>query len=73
MAYERILFEKPETLRVQFELGRTYLAKENYLDAKKYFLSITEDTKAPKDLVELSQKYLLLIEDKISKYKIGGI
>lgn len=73
LAYERILFEKPETLRVQFELGRTYLAKENYLDAKKYFLSITEDTKAPKDLVELSQKYLLLIEDKISKYKIGGI
>ncbi|MBI3873836.1 MAG: hypothetical protein HY307_02315 [Arcobacter sp.] len=73
LAYDRILFEKPETLRVQFELGRTYIAKENYLDAKKYFMLLTEDSKTPQDLLLLSKKYLAMVEDKISKHKVTGI
>ena len=72
LAYERILFEKQDTLRVQFELGRTYVAKENYLYGKKYFEEIVANNETPNDLKVVSQKYLELIDEKISKHKIGG-
>jgi tetratricopeptide (TPR) repeat protein len=73
LAYDRILFENPDALRVQFELGRTYFAKESYLDGKKYFSSLIDNTTTPTDLKLLATKYLVLCEEKISKYKIGGV
>lgn len=73
LAYDRILFENPDALRVQFELGRTYLAKESYLGAKQYFSSLIENTKTPTDLKLFATKYLELCEEKISKYTIGGV
>lgn len=73
LAFDRILFEKPETLRVQFELGRTYIAKENYLDAKKYFQDLVSNDTTPNDLKMASEKYLALVDTKIAKHKMGGV
>lgn len=73
LAFDRLLFDKPETLRVQFELGRVYIGKEDYLSAKKYFTGIVENPKTPEDLLQVSKKYLTVVEEKISKHKVGGV
>lgn len=73
LAFNRILFDKPDTLRVQFELGRVYMAKKDYLSAKGYFTDLVHNPNTPNDLKNESQKYLDFIDEKITKSKFSGV
>jgi tetratricopeptide (TPR) repeat protein len=37
VAYERVLFEKPDSLRTQFEVGKTHFFNQDYKSAKSVF------------------------------------
>ena len=69
-AYERILMEDPENLRVRLELAQTLLQLNLLKDAKKEYLYVLEK-EVPENVKKNINKQLSLIESKTKKHFIN--
>jgi tetratricopeptide (TPR) repeat protein len=73
VAYERVLFEKPDSLRTQLEMARAYFLSKEYKSAKKMFQNLEENPKVPGELKQNIAKYLSVIDTKIPKHFFNGM
>ncbi|NOQ32386.1 MAG: tetratricopeptide repeat protein [Helicobacteraceae bacterium] len=69
-AYDRILFDKPDNLRVKLEIAQTMLRLKNYKSARKIFTNILEE-KIP-DKVRSKVKNLLARIDNATRKNFFG-
>lgn len=72
LAFERVLFSKPDSSRAKLELARAYFMSRNFQEAKKFFLEVKADTKVPKNVIVSIDKYLQMIDDNTQKHFING-
>jgi len=71
-AYERFLFKKPDNMRVNLEMARTFFMTNVYKESKKLFLEVKKDPKIPKETLVIVDSYLKLIDKRTSKHFING-
>ena len=72
IAYERVLFEKPNALRTKYEMARTFFLLNDYKNSKKEFLLLKNNKKINKNLKIRIDKYLNTIENKTKKNYFKG-
>lgn len=73
IAYERVLFQKPNSLRVKLELGRSFLLYKSYSEAKRLFNNIKNERTASEKIIKTVNKYLDIIDSKTSKHNLNGV
>lgn len=73
IAYERVLFEKPESSRTKLEMARAYFLNNSFNESKRLFLDVKNDPNVPINVLSNIKKYLMAIESKITRHSIGGI
>lgn len=79
IAYERVLFSKPENTRAKLELGRAFFMTKQYSEAKKYFLEVRQDPNTPTNIKITLEKFLDVINEQnqqystIKKHLLSGI
>ena len=71
-AYERIIIQKPTNSRVQLELARCYFMQQNYQEAKMMFMMLKKK-EHPINVVKNIDRYLAIIDKKISKHSFSGM
>lgn len=72
IAYERVIIQKPEMTRVQLEIARTYFMQKDYHQSKQLF-NIIKKGKHPKTVIDNVNRYLAIIDKKVSKHTLNGI
>ncbi len=73
LAYERVLFEEPKNNKVKLEIGRTFFELKNYKDAKRSFLEVKKDPKLPKDIENVINVYLAMIDQNTTTHRVSGV
>lgn len=73
IAYERVLFEQPDSIRTKFELARTHLAAKAFNESKQLFLELSINEKVPNETKQLINKYLIVIDKNIQKHFLNGV
>lgn len=73
IAYERVLFAKPESKRAQLEMARAYFMAGQYEEAKKYFLKLHTSKDISLKLKKAIEKFLVTIDENIQKNFVNGI
>lgn len=73
VAYERVLFQKPESIRTKYEMARAYFILNEFKESKRLFDEVKKAEALP-DHVKISvEKYLEIIDTKVKKHSIGGL
>ncbi len=73
IAFERVLFEKPNSSRTKLEMGRAYFLSNSLNQAKSIFIDLKNDPNIPIVVLENIEKYLIAIDKKIKKHFLSGI
>ncbi len=73
IAYERVLFQKPNNIRVKLELARSFLLYKSYDEAKRMFNTIKNTKDISSKIIKLIDIYLEQIESRTSKHSIDGV
>lgn len=63
IAYERVLFTKPDNVRAKLELGRAFYMSKQFESAKKYFIEVKQDPETPDDIKQTLDKFLVAIDE----------
>lgn len=67
ITYERVLFERPDDLRVQLEIGQCYFRLKRYTEAKKIFEKLFREETIPSNVktnIELTLKAIKKLDTK---------
>lgn len=73
IAYERVLFEDPDNIRTNFELGRSHIASKAFNEAKPIFTALQKNPKTPENIKPFIAKFLILIDKHTQKYFFNGV
>jgi hypothetical protein len=72
IAYENVLFNKPNSTRAKLEVAKTYYMMRNYNIAKKYFQEVQKDKNLPKEIKTNVDEFLSAIDKNEDKHKVNG-
>ena len=73
VAFENVLFQKPDSTRVKFEMARAYFLNHQYNASKNMFLKVLDDKNSSDKLNDIAKKYLKAIALKEQKHFINGV
>jgi hypothetical protein len=73
IAYERVLFENPNSSRTKLEMAKAYFAKNSFKASKKLFEEVKKDKNIPPHTMETTNLFLSMIEKKIKRHFISGV
>lgn len=73
IAFERVLFSKPESTRTKLELAKAYFMSRKFRDAKKYFEESLKDPNLPENIKVGVNKYLEIIDNNTQKNFFSGV
>ncbi len=73
VAYERVLFEKPDSFRTKLEMGKAYLFNNSLESAKSIFVELKTTKDISKEALKTIEQYLVAIDKKIDKHSLSGI
>ena len=73
IAYERVLFEKPNSSRTKLEMGRAYFLNGSFKEAYEIFKKLKNDPKIPPVILKNIDMYLERADKMIKKYTLNGI
>jgi hypothetical protein len=72
LAYDRILFEKPNNIRAKLEKARTYFVQKKYKKSKYYFTDLKKSNQLPQSVLNNINNYLNKIEKHLQYYSLNG-
>lgn len=72
-AYERVLFDKPNSSRAKYEMAKAYFLSRSYKSAKNTFLDLQDDENIPDVVLADVENYLKIIDSIISKHIYSGM
>ncbi|PHR70810.1 MAG: hypothetical protein COA66_11230 [Arcobacter sp.] len=73
IAYQRVLFQKPNNIRVKFEFARSLLLYKSYIEAQRLFTEIKNNKNTPVLLKKAALTYLEKLESRNSKHHFDGL
>ena len=73
IAFDRVLFEKPDSLRAKLEMARAYFLTNALVDAKKLFKELKATPNLPANLVKVIDKYIEAVEGKEQRHSFAGV
>ena len=73
LAFDRVLFEKPDSLRTKVEIARAHFIVKNYKEAKTIFIEIKDDPNSDAQIIKLAEEYLKKIDSLVSKHSITAM
>lgn len=73
VAFDRVLFHKPDLVNAKLEIARAYIMLNNFKNAKDYLMQIVYDPHAPSQIVNIAKQYLDEIEKNEKKNFLSGI
>jgi len=73
VAFDRVLFSNPDSTRTKLEIARAYFMSKQYGEAKKYFIEVKNDPKAPQKIKEVVSKFLASIDKNTKKNFLNGV
>jgi len=73
IAFDNILFQNADNIKIKFELAKVYLAISQFKEAKKYLLEIKSASKISPNFLKIINKYIEISENKMKKHFISGV